>query len=136
MNRADQLVKRFIELRDHCQAQQKKFDEFLQPFKKEQVEIQDKLLGMLNESGGEALKTEFGTASKSTIVTPRVEARDSYLEWLWALSDEEWTAFGNAMLQIAAPQIDAVREYMQSHEGHLPPGVTTSSFTRVNIRRG
>lgn len=132
---ADQLISRFVQLRDHCQAQQKKFDEFLKPFKTEQAEIQDKLLAMLNQTGGEAIKTEHGTASKSVIVTPKVEARDAYLDWLFALPDEDWNAFGNAMLQIAAPQIDAVREYMENHEGQLPPGVTTSSFTRVNIRR-
>lgn len=132
---ADQLVKRFVELRDHVTAQQKKFDEFLKPFKAEQVEIQDKLLAMLNQTGGESIKTEHGTASKSTITTPKVEARDAYLDWLFALSDADWDAFGNAMLQIAAPQIDAVREYMGNHEGQLPPGVVTSSFTRVNVRR-
>lgn len=132
---ADYLIGRFVQLRDHCQAQQKKFDEFLKPFKAEQAEIQDKLLALLNQTGGESIKTEYGTASKSTIVTPKVESRDAYLNWLFALSDDDWTAFGNAMLQIAAPQIDAVREYMQNHEGQLPPGVQTSSFTRVNVRR-
>lgn len=132
---ADQLIARFVQLRDHCQSQQKAFDEFLKPFKQEQSEIQDKLLGILNQTGGEAIKTDHGTASKSVIVTPKVETREAYLDWLFSLSDEDWSAFGNAMLQIAAPQIDAVREYMTSHEGQLPPGVVTNSFTRINIRR-
>ena len=135
---ADQLIKRFVELRDHIESQNKKFTAFIKPFRDEMSEIQNKLLPMLNalgNSGDEAIKTEFGTAYKSTVTTSKVEARETYLDWLFAMSDDDWHAFGNAMLQIAAPQIDAVREFMEKHDGHLPPGVTTSSFTRVNVRR-
>ena len=44
--------------------------------------------------------------------------------------------WGAGMLQIGAPIKAAVDDYMKDHEGHLPPGVETSSFTRVNIKRG
>ena len=132
---ADDLIKKHTELKDHCAAQSKKFDDFLRPFKQEMSEIENKLLEMINTIGGESIKAASGTAYTSVIVTPKVADREKYLGWLWELPEAEWQAYGDAMLQLAAPQKDAITEYMQSHSGQLPPGVSTASFTRLNIRR-
>lgn len=132
---ADALIKKYTELKDHCAAQSKKFDDFLRPFRQQMTEIENKLLEMINTIGGESIKAASGTAYTSVIVTPKVADREKYLGWLWELHDMEWEAYGDAMLQLAAPQKAALDEYMQLHSGQLPPGVSTSSFTRLNIRR-
>ena len=132
---ADDLIARHIQLDDWVTAQSKKFEEFLKPHKTEMADIKNKLLEMINRLGGEKIGTASGTAYTSVITTPKVADREKYLGFLWALSDAEWTDFGDAMLQVSAPQKDTTVEYMQSHGGQLPPGVTTSSFTRLNIRR-
>lgn len=132
---ADDLIARHIQLDDWCTAQQKQFEEFLKPHKTEMADIKNKLLEMINRVGGEKIGTAHGTAYTSVIVTPKVADRDKYLGWLWEMPDTEWDAYGNAMLQLSAPQKDAMTEYMQSHQGQLPPGTSTSSFTRLNIRR-
>jgi hypothetical protein len=100
--------------------------------------IENKLLAMLhdlNKNKPDAKKAmlscDSGTAYLSTIVSPKITERDAYLDFVL----DNWDTFGNAMLQLSAPQKDAVEEYLTTHEGQLPPGVVTSAFTRVNIRR-
>ena len=78
-----------------------------------------------------SIRTDAGTAYLSTIVTPSIEGdKTEFLDWCLS----EWDTRG-AMLQIGAPQKTALQEYMDAHQGQLPPHVKTSSFTRVNVRR-
>jgi len=135
---ADQLIAEHIRLKDHIAAQSKQFAEFLKPFQTQAQDIENKLLTMLNalnvgkpESKRAQLSTDAGTAYLSTITTPKVAERDKYVDFIL----DNWDEIGNEMLQLAAPQKEAVETFMQTHEGQLPPGVTTSAFTRVNIRR-
>jgi hypothetical protein len=134
----DQLIEKYLKLKDHCAAQSKQFQEYLKPFNEQMVEIENKLLAMLhdlNKNKPDAKKAmlscDSGTAYLSTIVSPKITERDKYIDFVL----DNWDSVGNAMLQLAAPQKDAVEEYLTAHEGQLPPGVTTSAFTRVNIRR-
>jgi len=134
----DQLIEEFLKIKDHCAAQQKQFSEYLKPFQEQMSVIENKLMAMLhdlNKNKPDAKKAmlscDAGTAYLSTITSPKVTERDPYIDFVL----DNWDAVGNAMLQIGAPQKDALEDYMTSHDGQLPPGVTTSSFTRVNIRR-
>jgi hypothetical protein len=135
---ADQLIEKFLKIKDHCAAQQKQFSDYLKPFQEQMVEIENKLLALLNalsknksEGKKAMLSCDAGTAYLSTIVSPKVVQRDPYVDFIL----DNWDTVGNAMLQIGAPQKDALEDYMTTHDGQLPPGVTTSAFTRVNVRR-
>lgn len=128
---AAELVERYFKLDNHISEQQNKFKEYLKPFAEEIEAIKSKLLGMLNEQGIENIRTDHGTAYKSIIDTPKIENHEAYLDWCL----EFWDAIGSEMLQIGAPKKDAVRQYMEANGGHLPPNVSMTSFTRLNIRR-
>jgi hypothetical protein len=135
---ADELIEQFLKIKDHCTAQQKQFSDYLKPFQEQMSEIENKLLAMLNELNKKKpdakkamLSCDAGTAYLSTIVSPKVVERDPYIDFVL----DNWDTVGNAMLQIGAPQKDALEDYMTTYDGQLPPGVTTSAFTRVNIRR-
>lgn len=132
---AAQLIATYTLLDDMLDAGAKVQSETVKPLRAACMTIKDRLLAIIHQVGGDAIKTPNGTAYTSTIVTPKVESRQDYLEWLFALTDEEWTEFGDAMLQVGAPQKDALVEYMADHDGLLPPGIATSSLTRINIRR-
>src|SRR5262245_26911458 len=118
---ADQLIDRYIAIRDHIATQSKAFDEWKKPFNEEMEAISAKLHEMLLALGGDSpkLATGSGTAYFTTTKNPRIENRDIYLKFL----NDEWTRYGNAMLQLGTPQVAAVNEYMDEHEGALPPGV-------------
>ena len=50
---ADELIKRFLDIRDHLETQNKAFQEWVKPFKTEMDEITAELHEKLLELGGE-----------------------------------------------------------------------------------
>ncbi len=130
---ADALIERYLQLRDHLEAQQKSFTEWAKPHRDEMDEITQKVHEMLLALGGDkpSIKTAAGTAFTTTTKNPKVLDRDEYLKWCL----KNWTTYGNAMLQIGAPQVAAIQEFMDANEGHLPPHVKIEPFTKVSIRK-
>ena len=124
-------IERWQQLKTHLTAQSKAFADYCKPFKDEQEQIENWLLDFLNKTGQNSAKTESGTAYKSTITTPKVVDREKYLD---AVLDH-WEDFGNAMLQVSAPQVAALEEYMQKSGGLPPPGTEVSNYVRLNIRK-
>ena len=131
---ADWLIERYLTLRDHLEAQQKAFTEWAKPMRDEMEQISSKVHEMLLALGGDkpSIKTAAGIAFTTTTKNPKVLDRDEYLKWCLA----NWQTYGNAMLQVGAPQVAAVTEYMDAHEGALPPCVKIEPFTKVSIRKG
>lgn len=130
---ANTLITDVLRLEDWIDAENKRFGEHLKPVKARVEELRNKLFELLSKQGGESIKTDAGTAYKSTIVTPSIEDREKYLDFV--LDEANWEAHGNALMQLGAPNKATLKEYQDTHEGQLPPGVKTSSFTRVNVRR-
>lgn len=128
---AQDLITEYFKLKDWADAESKRFDEHVKPVKTRLEEITTLLLGILNTQGADKVATDAGTAYKSTIVTPSITDRDAYLDFV----EENWAEIGNEILQLGAPNKKALQDYMDSHNGMLPPGIKTSAFTRVNIRR-
>lgn len=129
MTPADLIAER-NKIKAHLEAESKRFAEYCAPANARVQEIDNKLLEMLLEQKCDSFKTEHGTAYKSTIITPKVIDKEKFLDFVL----EDWDNRG-AMLQINAPQKDALTEFMDANNGHLPPFVETSSFTRVNVRK-
>lgn len=125
------LIADYNKLTAFIEAENKRFDEHMKPARTRVEEIKNSLLALMNEQRVESFKTEEGTAYKSVITTPKITDKTQFLDWCL----EEWDSRG-AMLQIGAPQKDALNEFMDVNDGGLPPFVEISSFARVNIRRG
>lgn len=129
----DALIERYLFLRDFVAEQAKRFDEWAKPHKEEMEVISSRLHEHLLALGGDkpSIKTAHGTAFTTTSKNPRIENRDTYLDFVL----DNWDTVGNAMLQVGTPQVSAVTEYMDAHDGQLPPGVKIEPFTKVSIRR-
>ena len=146
---AELLIKEHFALSDKLKEANKKFAEYCAPHRKRLEEIDAQLLQLLNAlSTGDkkSISTDIGTAYVSNIlnvsIDPEAEpyvndqgekqvGRMALLDWCLA----HWETYGADMLMIDAPQKDALKKYMAEHEGRTPPGVSTSWFTRVNVRR-
>lgn len=148
VNTPASLVERWNSLKAHLAAQTKAFSDYCKPFRDEQEQIEGKLLDFLNTNKLNNIKTEAGTAYKSTLTQPKIVDRDKYLD----VCLDNWDDFGNELLQIGAPQIAAFELYMERRKvwleayvkenGQLPddpsvtpPGTEVNYFTRVNIRK-
>lgn len=145
---ASDLVAEHCRLDDYVTAESKRFQAHLKPAQDRMAEIKNKLHEMLLGLGSKAkqsISTDHGTVYTSTIMTPKISTwgppyvtasgtrvgRDAYLDFCL----DNWDTVGNEMLQLGAPQKDALKTYIEAHNGAVPPGIEISSFTRVNIRR-
>lgn len=126
---AEQLIEETVALKDKLKNAGEQFDKFCKPWKDTIKENENKLLALLNEQNLQNVRSDSGTAFKSVITSYKVVDRDTVLKLIL----DNWQVFGNEMLMFSV-QADAVKKYVQEH-GQLPPGLTSDSFTRVNIRR-
>lgn len=145
----EQLVKRYIELDDWLGAEEKKFKTFMAPHNLTLEVIKNEFLRRLNERKSDSSKTEYGTAYKTTVynlsITPEdtaphvrnIDGQISESRGREALLDfalDNWDTVGNELLMINA-QKDAVKRWMEEHEGNPPPGVKMVPYIKVNIRK-
>lgn len=125
------LIAEILQLDDWIDAQTTRFNEHMKPHREKIEALKNQVQDYLNNSGGKSFKCEHGTAYLSTIVSPSIDGdKTVFLDWCL----DDWDHRG-AMLQIGAPQKTALQEYMDAHQGQLPPAVKTSSMTRLNVRR-
>ncbi len=125
----DQLVAEHIKLNDWLASEAKRFDEHMKPFKEQLQMIAAQLLDLSNQQKWESIKTNDGTAYRSTLMNLKVDDRERLLDFAM----EKWDEIGNEILLISA-QKDAVKRWLEE-TGFSPPGVSVGYFTRINIRR-
>lgn len=134
---ASDLISEYTKLDDWLTAERKRFDAHCKPhvdrMKAIEADLQQQLLD-INQGKPEgkraSISTDAGTAYLSTIMTPKVSDKEKYLDWTL----DNWEKWG-AMLQVGAPQKDALREYMDANEGRTPPFISVDYFIKCNIRR-
>jgi hypothetical protein len=127
-----EMVEKYFEIKDYVEREGKAFAERMAPWMAKMELIENAFLQRLNARGAKNSKTDAGTAYKSTRLDCKVEDRNSFLKFCL----EKWDAIGSDMLGVRATT-EAVRSYIDSHpRKEPPPGVSVSSTTRVNIRRG
>jgi hypothetical protein len=142
---AEQLIAEHNKLDDWIKGENKRFGEFLKPHKDRLEAIGNQLLALSNTQKWDSIRTDAGTAYRSTLlnvsVSPeglpyQVEGHDDRIgrEALLDFALNHWDDIGNDLLLVSA-QKDAVKKFMEDHEGKPPPGVKTGWFTRINIRR-
>lgn len=126
----DALIAENFKLEDLIKAAQAKFNEWAEPHKTRLKEIEDTLFARLSERKADSTKTDSGTAYISTILNTKIENREPLIDFLM----DQWDAWGSDMMQVNVTK-DAVKRYMEENNGQLPPGVSISHFSRLNIRR-
>ena len=125
------LVAERLKIEEWMAAESKRFGDFLAPHKARVEEINNQVLAWLNTNKLDKFTCEAGTAYRSTLLNLKVEDREKLLDFC----NENWDGVGNELLMVSA-QKDAVKNWMDEHQGAPPPGVGISFFTRLNIRKG
>ena len=120
------LVAVYIQLRERKAVAKKGFDEKMRPVNETMVKIENKLLGMMNDTGTDSFKTPDGTAYKTTRTSAKMSDWDSFIAYV--LKEE-----AHELLERRASKA-AVQEFKEAHE-ELPPGISWNEETSVNIRK-
>jgi len=140
----DELIAEHIRLDDALKEATKRFNEYVSPYKMKLEEVDNQLLALSNEQKWESTRAPAGTAYRSTLLSssvsdegaPYVNASGEQVTGRLALIDfsiENWQSWGSDLLMVQA-QKDAVKRYLEEKSA-APPGVKTSFFTRINVRR-
>ena len=130
MNYTDaQLIEKYLQFRSFVAARKEAHEAELKPYTEGMLVIENEFLKRLDERGSENTKTDAGTAYKSTLLNVKVVDRDAFMKFC----TQYWDKGGSDMLNVSAVK-DPVREFMNGGSV-APPGIETSSFTRINIRK-
>src|SRR5579859_7878141 len=109
-----ELVGKYIELRDKKAGFKAEYDGKVAKLDEVLGKIEAKLLQVFNDTGMDSVKTEFGTAYKSTRSTASVADKDIFFEFV--KSKDEWP-----LLEIRASK-SAVEQFKAAND-ELPPGI-------------
>ena len=123
---AAEMIKKVLELRAIVDEAQKGFNDLVKPFQ-ESIELLENLLGAeINRLGGQSIKTVYGTAYRSTVVSFRVADRQVWLDWVFANKARD-------MLTTHVAK-DAIKDYQERTGAALPPGLNQTMTHRTNVR--
>ena len=79
-----------------------------------------------DEAGLENIKTAHGTAYWSIIASAKVANRDTFLDFV--RKEEAYDMLENRVSK------EAVKSYMEAHDGLVPPGVDFMQIRKFNLR--
>lgn len=123
----DEIVERYILLRDKKAEMKRFFDEKVATVDTELERIEGELLRVFNETGIENVKTKYGTAFRDTRTSATVADRDTFFH-KFVIPNEAWEFLESRVSK------SAVEQYIKAHED-LPPGVNWSSAYTIKIHR-
>lgn len=123
----NELVGKYIQLRDKKAALKKEYDEKVAGVDSVLDKIEAVLLKTFDETGMESVKTEFGTAYKSTRTSASVADWDAF--WGYVREKEAYE-----MLERRCNKT-AVDQHRAANDGQLPPGLNWREELVVNVRR-
>ena len=148
----DQIVAKYVAVRDEKKALSEKHSAELAPYNKKLEILEQALLASLNAQNADSVKTEHGTAYKSTVMSASVEDWDALTAYILSEAvdriadslergeppEKQIEAFQQtpafALINRSVNKT-AVKETMEAKEGFIPPGVKTAFVTSVNVRR-
>ena len=122
---AAQLIERYIQLRDDKAALAAAQSEQMKPYNTALDTIEVALQDMLNQSGGQSIKTPHGTAYIVTTVSAKVEDWPAFVTFVQETGDTE----------LLVRNVNKTRFTELGEGGVVVPGVSTSSSNKVNVRR-
>jgi hypothetical protein len=122
----DELIGKYVELRDKKAEIKAAYTEKAAKIDAVLDKIEGKLLETFTKSGTESVRTEFGTAYKSTVVSCTTADKSVFLKFVQ--DNDAWP------LLDARPLKSAIVEYQEQHQ-NIPPGLNWSSEVVVNVRR-
>lgn len=123
---SDELIGRYVRIRDAKSDLETKHKKEKQRYDKALASIEAILLSRLDAEGEESKRTPHGTCYKSVKVTAKVADRDAFLAYV--KDNDAWDFIES---RVNAKEVE---RYANEHD-ELPPGVTTTRFTKLGVRR-
>lgn len=121
------VVKAYIRLRDKRSEIKKAYEAEDEKYKAAQERLEGEMLRFLEENKMDSVRTEAGTFFRQEQITPSASDWSALYDFI-----REHNAFEFLERRVTKK---AVKEYMEDHDGALPPGVQVFRKYDVSVRR-
>lgn len=121
------VVKAYTNLRDARTALKREYDEKDAQFKEAQGRLEAHMLDFLQKNNMDSVKTEAGTFYRQEEIKPSASDWTSFYGWI-----KEHDAFDALEKRVTKTFI---KDYMDAHDGGLPPGISVYREYVVRVRR-
>ena len=123
----EEMIARYIKLRDKVDMLNKAFDESLAPYKAGMQAIEGQVTIEMDNLGVDSIKCNgVGTAFRKTTLSVKVEDREAFMDFVFDGRRE-----GFLTSHVAK---EAVEEYIESHKSS-PPGIAVVPILKTQFRR-
>jgi len=123
-----EMIQQYIKLRDYVEAQTKAFEETMKPYRAGMATIENAVSQQIIDLGGESIKTEFGTAYRTTVMAVKMADRQAFMEFI----TQDWGE-REAFLTSAVTK-DVVKDWLEQNNSK-PPGLDITYIHKTNFRR-
>ena len=123
-----EMIQQFIKLRDYVELKTKEFEETMKPYKAGMAAIENAVSQQIIDLGGESIKTEFGTAYRTTVMAVKMADRQAFMEFV----TQDWGE-REAFLTSAVTK-DVVKDWIEQNNSK-PPGLDIAYIHKTNFRR-
>lgn len=120
------LIGQYLKLRTAVETKTKEFEASLTPYKDAMVAIEGAVTQQINDLGGQSIKTEQGTAYRTTTLGVKVADRELFMDFVFDGRLESFLTNHVAK--------EAVTEYIEKHQAP-PPGVDVVHVHKTNFRK-
>lgn len=121
------LVRAYLKIRDAKDALKREYDEKERELKATMNKIEVQLLKFLNEHGIENSGTDEAIFYKQEEIKPSCQDWKAFHDWI-----AENDAFDMLQKRIT---VKSLKDFMEEHDGELPPGVSVHREYAVHVRR-
>ncbi len=128
MTDIQRMVKVYVKMRDTRTANKRAFEEADEILKAKMEKIEGQLHKFLLDNQIDSVNTPAGTVYRQEEITPTGSDWAAFYDWV-----KENDAFDALERRIKKT---FVKEYMEQHDGGIPPGVSVYREYVVRIRRG
>lgn len=123
-----ELIQRYIQLRDYVEAKTKALEAELKPYKDGMASIEGAVSQQIIDLGGESIKTEHGTAYRTTVMAVKVADREAFMQFVADDFGERSSFLTSAVTK------ETVRDWMEQNNA-VPPGLNVTNVHKTNFRR-
>lgn len=121
------VVEAYLNIRDKRAEMSKEYTTEDDKLKAIQKQLEGVMLGHLNDTGLDSARTPVGTFFRTESLKPSGSDWTALYEWI-----RENDAFEALERRIKR---DFIKEYMETHDGELPPGVSVHREYECRVRR-
>ena len=122
-----ELIKKYIALRDWLEADSKAVEERQKPYHDAMKAIEGMVQQKLIDEQTDSIKTEYGTAYRTTVMSVRMADRATFVDYVRQLPDG-MEYFTNAVAK------EKVKDYIEKN-GSAPPGIDVTTIAKIGFRR-